>query len=64
MLEPQMKSVPATCPLGMVGGGPHRIAIRKQRGMTGRHSVCIFSEIMSFVFEPSKYSMHFFDNSI
>lgn len=26
MLEPQVKSVPTTCPLGMIGGGPHTIA--------------------------------------
>lgn len=31
MLEPQVKSVPTTCPLGMVGGGPHTIATRRTK---------------------------------
>ena len=34
MLEPQVKSVPTTCPLGMEGGEPHTIATRRQRGIT------------------------------
>lgn len=37
MLEPQVKSVPTTCPLGMVGGEPHTIATRRQRGMSRLH---------------------------
>lgn len=45
MLEPQVKSVPTTCPLGMVGGGPHTIAARKQgciRGLLCFLSVSVF----------------------
>lgn len=31
MLEPQVKSVPTTCPFGIVGGGPQTIAIRREK---------------------------------
>lgn len=32
MLEPQVNSVPTTCPLGMLSGGPHTIAASGQKG--------------------------------
>lgn len=34
MLEPQVNSVPTTCPLGMLSGGPHTIA-------ASRHEACV-----------------------
>lgn len=30
MLEPQVNSVPTTCPLGMLSGGPHTIAASRE----------------------------------
>lgn len=40
MLEPQVNSVPTTCPLGMPSGGPHTIA-------ASRHETCV---AVSFLF--------------
>lgn len=42
MLEPQVNSVPTTCPLGMLGGGPHTIAVSRQ-------NTCLFSYPTSFI---------------
>lgn len=46
MLEPQLKSAPTTCPLGMAGGGLHTIAIRRQRDIAGFHTFCMLISMM------------------
>lgn len=49
MLEPHVKSVPTTCPLGMVGGEPHTIATRRQRGMSRLHESNVYMFLRKYV---------------